>query len=60
MRKSSKFLENLDFDQRYLCKLTTKIFKICHGGKELTEISVLNKKKNSVRSKQNEPENRII
>ena len=37
-----------------------KFFKIWHSGKERTEISVLNERKNSVRSKQNEWENRII
>ena len=56
----SKVLENLDFDQKYLWKLTVKIFKIWHSGKERTEISVLNERKHTVRSKQNELENRII
>ena len=56
----SKFLKNLYFDQKYLCKLTVKIFKIWHSGKERTRISVLNERKNFIRSKQNERENRII
>ena len=37
-----------------------KICKIWHSGKERTEIFVLIERKNSVRSKQNERENRII
>ena len=37
-----------------------KFFKIWHSGKERTEISVLNERKKSVRSKQNEWENHII
>ena len=37
-----------------------KICKIWHSGKEQTEISVLIERKNSVRSKQNEWEYRII
>ena len=37
-----------------------KICKIWHNGKERTEISVLIERKNSVRGKQNEWENRII
>ena len=40
--------------------MTVKICKIWHGGKERTEIFVLIERKNSVRSKQNERENRII
>ena len=31
----------LDFDQKYLWKLTVKIFKSWHSGKERTQISVL-------------------
>ena len=42
----SQFLENLDFDQKYLWKLTVEIFKIWHRGKEQTEISVLIERKN--------------
>ena len=56
----SKILQNLYFDRKYLWKLTVKIWKIWHSGKERTEISVLIEKKNYVRSKQNERENRII
>ena len=37
-----------------------KVFKIWYNGKKWTEISVLIERKNSVRSKQNEQENRII
>ena len=40
--------------------LTVKICKIWHSGKERTEIVVLIGRKKSVRSKQNERENRII
>ena len=40
--------------------MTEKICKIWHSGKERTEISVLIERKNSVRSKQNERESRII
>ena len=56
----SKILQNSYFDQKYLWKLTVKICKIWHSGKERTEIFVLIERKNSVRSKQNERENRII
>ena len=56
----SKILQNLYFDQNYLSKLTVKIYKIWHSGKERTEIFVLIERKNSVGSKQNERENRII
>ena len=56
----SKILQNLYFDRKYLGKLTVKICKILHSGKERTEISVLIERKNSVRSKQNERENRKI
>ena len=56
----SKILQNLYFDRKYLGKLTVKICKIFHSGKERTEISVLIERKNSVRSKQNERESRII
>ena len=56
----SKSLENLDFDQKCLWKLTVKIFEVWYSGKERTEISVLIERKNSVRSKQNEHENRLI
>ena len=37
-----------------------KISKIWHSGKKRTEISVVIERKDSVRSKQNEWENRII
>ena len=56
----SKILQNLYFDRKYLWKLTVKICKIWHSGKERAEISVLIERKNSVKSKQNERENRII
>ena len=56
----SKILQNLYFDRKYLGKMTVKICKILHSGKERTEISVLIERKTSVRSKQNERENRII
>ena len=56
----SKILQNLCFGLKYLWKLTVKICKIWHSGKKRTEISVLIERKNSVRSKQNERENRII
>ena len=55
-----KILQNLYFDRKYLWKLIVKTCKIWHSGKEWTEISVLIERKNSVRSKQNERENRII
>ena len=55
-----KILQSLYFDQKYLWKLTVKICKIWHSGKQRTEIYVLIERKNSVRSKQNERENRII
>ena len=56
----SKILQDLYFDRKYLWKLTVKICKIWHSGKERAEISVLSERKNSVRSKQNKRENRII
>ena len=56
----SKILQKLYFDRKYLWKLMVKICKIWHSGKERAEISVLIERKNSVRSKQNEWENRII
>ena len=56
----SKFLENLDFDKKYLRKSTVKIFEIWHSGKECSEISVLIERKSSVRSKRNEHENCLI
>ena len=56
----SKILQNLYFNQKYLWKLTVKICKIWHSGKERTEISVLIERKNYVRSKQNERKNCII
>ena len=56
----SKILQNLYFDRKYLWKLTVKICKIWHSGRERTGISVLIERKNFVRSKQNERENRII
>ena len=56
----SKILQNLYFDQKYLWKLTVKICKIWHSGKDRIEIFVLIERKNSVRRKQNERENLII
>ena len=56
----SNILQNLYFDQKYLRKLTVKTCKIWHSGKEQTEISVLIERTNSLRSKQNERENRIM
>ena len=55
----SKILQILYFDRKYLWKLTVKICKIWHSRKERKEISVLIERKNYVRSKQNERENRI-
>ena len=56
----SKILQNLYFDRKYLWKLTVKICKIWHSGRERTGSSLLIERKNYVRSKQNERENRII
>ena len=56
----SKILQNLYFDRKYLWKLTVKVCKIWQSGKERTENFVLIERKISVRSKQNERENRII
>ena len=56
----SKIWQNFYFDRKHLWKLTVKICKIWHSGKERTKIFVLIERKISVRSKQNKRENRII